>query len=254
MTVDGSYVLGASVYASSVSLFAIHPLIATILAIFAGMLAGSFTAILHTHLKMMNLLAGIVVMTALYSINLRIMGKPNVALIHDASLFDMVPWGSKSITLFLIIAAVYGALVAFLKTDIGLALRSCGSNDRMSRAQGIDDKKMILLGLSLSNGMVALSGALYAQWSGFSDINLGVGTVITGLAALIIGEAIFSSRHVFKMILGCILGSIIFYGVTSFALNFSDFGFQTSDQKLLTALFMILTMRLSALKNYFKKE
>jgi putative ABC transport system permease protein len=252
MTVDGSYVLGASVYATCISLFNLHPILSTGLSILAGVMAGGITALLATRLKMLNLLAGIVTMTALYSINLRIMGRPNLALLNEPCLFntwfDGVP---KVIPLALIVFSVWGILCWFLKTQIGLALRSTGNNEKMSRAHGVDDRKMIVLGLCLANGLVALAGALYAQYSGFSDINLGVGTVITGLAALIIGEAIFRHRRVQEALLACILGSIIFYTVTAFALNFGDFGLQTSDQKLLTAIFMALAMRLSAFKSFF---
>ncbi|MBP9752968.1 MAG: ABC transporter permease [Proteobacteria bacterium] len=255
MTVDGSYVLGASVYATSISLFKFSPLLSTFLSIFAGMIAGSLTAFLSTRLKMLNLLAGIVTMTALYSINLRIMGRPNVALLNEPTLFDMCPFHiPKVIILFLIIAIVFAFLCWFLKTEIGLALRSTGNNQRMSRAQGVNDKNMIVLGLAISNGLVAFAGAIYAQYSGFSDINLGIGTVVTGLAALIIGEAIFRHRRVQDALIACILGSIIFYTVTAFALNFGDIGLQTSDQKLLTAIFMALSMKLNTIKSFFKSK
>ncbi|CAO5678962.1 MAG: hypothetical protein NEHIOOID_01011 [Holosporales bacterium] len=253
MTVDGSYVLGAAVYATSVGVYQHHPLVATLLAIFAGGCAGFLTAFMATRLKMLNLLAGIVTMTALYSINLRIMGRPNVALLTEPNIFNT--WFSgvdKIIPLFIIVVFVVLALCLFLKTQIGLAIRSVGSNEKMSRAQGINDKGMIILGLCLANGLVAFSGALYAQYSGFADINLGVGTVITGLAALIIGEALFRHRRVQDALIACVLGALIFYAVTAFALNFGDIGLQTSDQKLLTALFMALAMRLPAIKNYFK--
>jgi putative ABC transport system permease protein len=259
MTVDGSYVLGASVYASSITLLHLDPLTSTLLSILAGTLAGAATAFMATRLKMLNLLAGIITMTALYSVNLRVMGRPNVALLNEPCLFNT--WFShfpKIVPLILIVAIVWLALCWFLKTQIGLALRSVGNNERMSRAQGINDKNMILLGLCLSNGLVAFAGALYAQYSGFSDINLGVGTVITGLAALIIGEAIFRHRKVQEALLACVFGSLIFYTVTAFALNFGDFGLQTSDQKLLTALFMAIAQQLPAIKLYlhtlFKQE
>ncbi|CAO4835470.1 MAG: hypothetical protein CNLJKLNK_00483 [Holosporales bacterium] len=253
MTVDGSYVLGAAVYATSVGAYQHHPLVATLLAVLAGSGAGFLTAFMATRLKMLNLLAGIVTMTALYSINLRIMGRPNVALLTEPNIFNTWFNGiDKIIPLFIIVVLVVLVLCLFLKTQIGLAIRSVGSNEKMSRAQGINDKSMIVLGLCLANGLVAFSGALYAQYSGFADINLGVGTVITGLAALIIGEALFRHRRVQDALVACVLGALIFYAVTAFALNFGDIGLQTSDQKLLTALFMALAMRLPAIKNYFK--
>ncbi|CAO5683289.1 MAG: hypothetical protein HEEMFOPI_00896 [Holosporales bacterium] len=253
MTVDGTYVLGASVYATCITLFKCSPLFSMFFAIFAGVIAGSVTALLTTRLKMLNLLAGIVTMTALYSINLRVMGRPNVALLNEPTIFDIFPFGvPKVVVLFLLILLIFLLLCWFLKTEIGLALRSTGNNERMSRAQGVNDKHMIVLGLAISNGLVAFAGAIYAQYSGFSDINLGIGTVVTGLAALIIGEAIFSHRRVQEALLACILGSIIFYTVTAFALNFGDIGLQTSDQKLLTAIFMAFSMKLNTIKAFFK--
>lgn len=255
MTVDGSYVLGASVYAACVGLLKIHPLMATFAAIGAGAIAGFITASLATRLKMLNLLAGILTMTALYSINLRIMGRPNLALLNDPTIFSL--WFEafhKFVPLLLIVFAVGYGLCLFLKTQVGLSLRAAGNNPRMARAQGIDDKKMITIGLCLSNAMVSLAGALYAQYSGFSDINLGVGTVVTGLAALIIGEAIFKHQKVHQALLACVGGSIVFYSVTAFALNFGDFGLQTSDQKLLTAVFMALAMGLPRIKAYFNPK
>ena len=242
MTVDGSYVLGAAVYATCVSCYQYTPLASTLIAICCGVFAGYITAVLSTHLRMLNLLAGIVTMTGLYSINLRIMGKPNIALINEYSLFSYFEFMPKAVFLMLIILLVWGLLCLFLKTQIGLALRATGNNDKMTRAQGINDKTMTIIGLCIANALVSFSGALYAQYSGFSDINLGVGTVVIGLAALIIGEALFKHRRVQDALFACIGGAVVFYMVTAMALNFGDFGLQTSDQKLLTSIFMVIGM------------
>lgn len=252
MTVDGSYVLGASVYAACVSLLKIHPLASTFAAVFAGAFAGLLTAFLATRLKMLNLLAGIITMTALYSINIRIMGKSNLPLFNDPTIFSL--WfGSvhKFVPLALIVFIVVYGLHLFLKTQLGLSLRATGNNPRMARAQGIDDKKMTTIGLCLSNAVVSLAGALYAQYSGYSDVTIGVGTVIVGLAALIIGEALFKHQKVYQALLACVFGAIIFYAVTAFALSFGDFGLQTTDQKLVTAIFMALAAALPKIKSYF---
>lgn len=240
MTVDGSYVLGTAVYATCVSCNQYDPFTATLLAMLAGAVSGFITAFLSTKLKMLNLLAGIVTMTALYSINLRIMGRPNIALLNEPTLFSYLNFIPKVVVLISIVFIVWMLLCFFLKTQIGLALRSTGNNEKMTRAQGINDKTMILIGLAIANSLVGLAGALYAQYSGFSDINLGVGTVITGLAALIIGEALFKHRKVKHAILACIGGAIVFYTTTAIALNFGDFGLQTSDQKLLTGIFLTI--------------
>ena len=248
MTVDGSYVLGAAVYATCVSFYQYTPLASTLMAIVCGVFAGYITAVLSTHLRMLNLLAGIVTMTGLYSINLRIMGKPNIALINEYSLFSYFEFMPKAIFLMLIILLVWGLLCLFLKTQIGLALRATGNNNKMTRAQGINDKTMTIIGLCIANALVSFSGALYAQYSGFSDINLGLGTVVIGLAALIIGEALFKHRRVQDALFACIGGAVIFYMVTAMALNFGDFGLQTSDQKLLTSIFMIIGMTIPQVK------
>ena len=251
MTVDGSYVLGAAVYATCISCGQYHPLTATFIAILCGAFAGGITALLSTRFKMLNLLSGIVTMTALYSINLRIMGKPNIALLNESSIFSWFEGVPKIVPLCLIVLAVWGLLSAFLKTQIGLALRSTGNNEKMTRAQGINDKILIVIGLSVANALVALAGALYAQYSGFADINLGIGTVITGLAALIIGEALFAHRRVQDALLACISGAVLFYTITAMALNFGDFGLQTSDQKLLTAIFMTIGMVIPKIRKKF---
>ncbi|MDP2194067.1 MAG: ABC transporter permease, partial [Alphaproteobacteria bacterium] len=249
MTVDGSYVLGAAVYAAGVANFNLHPVMATLLAMGAGVCAGACTALLSTRLKMLNLLAGILIMTALYSINLRIMGRPNLALLDHDSLFSLwFPGMAKVVPLALIVGIVVLLLWLFLNTSLGLCLRATGNNPRMCRAQGVNDKTMIVIGICLSNLLVSLAGALYAQYSGFSDINLGIGTIVTGLAALIIGEAIFPHAKVFHALLACIGGAIIFYMVTALALNSHSLGLQTSDQKLITALFMCGAMGLPKLK------
>jgi putative ABC transport system permease protein len=251
MTVDGSYVLGAAVYATCISCAQYNPLTATFIAIFCGAIAGGVTALLSTRFKMLNLLSGIVTMTALYSINLRIMGKPNIALLNESSIFSWFEGVPKIVPLCLIVLSVWCLLSVFLKTQIGLALRSTGNNQKMTRAQGINDKILIAIGLCIANALVALAGALYAQYSGFSDINLGIGTVITGLAALIIGEALFSHRRVQDALFACISGAVLFYTITAMALNFGDFGLQTSDQKLLTAIFMTIGMVIPKIRKKF---
>jgi putative ABC transport system permease protein len=243
MTVDGSYVLGASVFAI-LAINDVHPLLATLCAIAAGCVAGYVTAFLSTKLKMLNLLAGILTMTALYSINLRVMGgRPNIALSNSKSILEMYfPNIPAYVPLGLIAVMVAFGLWAFLKTDIGLSLRSTGNNPKMTRAQGVSDQKMICLGLAIANGLVALAGALFAQYNGFSDINLGVGTIVTGLAAVIIGEAIFSTQGVIRPLLSCIGGSIIFYLVTAMALNFHEIGLQAYDQKMVMAVLVAVAM------------
>ena len=245
MTVDGSFPLGAAVTASLI-VNGVHPAIATIIAIFAGSCAGLITAFLSTRLKMLNLLAGIVTMTGLYSINLRVMGsKPNISLLGEETLFTAFQdQYQRLIILTFLTAIVLGKIYFFLKTEIGLGVRATGINPRMTRAQGIDDHKMIYLGLAISNACVALAGALFAQINGYADVTMGLGTIIMGLVAVIVGEAIFHTRTVFIALFSCIVGAILYRLVIAIALNGGEFGIMTSDTQLVTAVLVTLAMLL----------
>lgn len=257
LTVDGSFPLGAAVCAAMIT-GGYSPMYATLCAILAGCLAGLVTAWLSTHLKMLNLLAGILTMMALYSINIRIMGKPNVALLGDATIFTQFNnclscfGDTRFLVIFGMIVLVFLGIYWFLNTRCGLAMRSVGNNPRMGRAQGIDDKKMIWLGLSISNALVAFAGALFCQAHGFSDVNMGIGTIIIGLASVIIGEAILPTRKIIQCLVACIAGAIIYRIVISAALNVGDFGLLASDLNLLTALLVAGAMLLPSLKRRIK--
>lgn len=257
MTVDGSFPLGAAVCASLIT-HGVHPGFATVSAMIAGGAAGLVTAWLSTHLRILNLLAGILTMTALYSINLRIMGRPNIALLGEKTIitewFDHLALFNSvnfipllCITLFLVFL-----FYTFLNTHLGLAVRATGNNARMSRAQGINDRIMIWLGLSISNALVALAGALFAQIHGFADVTLGVGTIIIGLASVIIGQAILPTRTIFQALIACVIGAILYRLIVAMALNMGDFGFQASDLNLITAILVALAMLLPSLKQRLK--
>ena len=244
LTVDGSFPLGAAVAATLITA-GVNPYAATLAAIVAGSLAGMVTAWLSTHLKMLNLLAGILTMFALYSINLRIMGRPNISLRGDETILN--GWlGQLPLYLSLGIIALSAALFIywFLGTRLGLGLRATGSNARMGRSQGINDRKMILVGLGAANGLVALAGALYAQVHGFADVTMGLGTIITGLAAVIIGEALFPHRTVWQALISCMLGAIVDRLVMAIALNVGDVGLQASDLNLVRAVLVAGAMLL----------
>ncbi|RZI46553.1 ABC transporter permease [Candidatus Finniella inopinata] len=257
MTVDGSFPLGAAVCASLIT-HGVHPGLATLSAILAGSLAGWVTAWLSTHLRILNLLASILTMTALYSLNLRIMGKPNIALLGEKTIFT--EWfgnasflGSVYLMPLMVIAVILMmGVYCFLNTRLGLAMRATGNNPRMSRAQGINDNKMIWLGLSLSNALVALAGALFAQVHGFADVSLGVGTIIIGLAAVIIGQAVLPTRTIFQALGACVLGAILYRLVIATALNVGDIGLQASDLNLVTAVLVALAMLLPSLTQRIK--
>jgi putative ABC transport system permease protein len=267
MTVDGSFPLGAAVAGSSI-LLGFNPFIATFFAMLAGAFFGYITAFMSTRLKMLNLLAGILTMTALYSVNLRIMGRPNLALLGETTIPSIVSPFLKPIvscfsgilpdmTNFLILAAISILVVLlinwFLKTRLGIALRSTGSNPRMARSIGINDDTMIQIGISLSNAIVALAGALFAQFYGFADVSMGVGTIVIGLAALIIGEALFHARRISLLLVSCVIGAILYRLVIAFALNSSDLGLQASDLNLVTALLVAIAMMIPTLKRKIKR-
>ncbi|MEI6790871.1 MAG: hypothetical protein WCK42_06800 [Myxococcaceae bacterium] len=233
LTVDGSFSLGAAVFVICVSR-GLHPGIALFLSALAGALAGLLTAILSTRLKILNLMAGILVMIALYSINIRILGGPNLALatIGDTNLLELL----------LLVAGVFGVVFWFLSTQIGLALRATGENPRMARAQGINESSMIHLGLSLSNALVALAGALFAQIQGFADVSMGIGMIVLGLVSIVIGEALLSPRTVLRGLIGCLLGAVIYRFLVAFALNSHVIHLEASDLNLVTAILIILAM------------
>jgi putative ABC transport system permease protein len=195
----------------------------------------------------MDLLASILMMIALYSINLRVMGKPNVALINDPTIFSTLPgylpdYIERPLALLLIVAVVKLALDWFFSSEIGLAMRATGANARMARAQGISTDRAILLGMALSNSLVALAGALFAQTQGGSDISMGIGTIVIGLAAVIVGESILPARRMFYTTLAVILGAILYRFFIALALNSDFIGLQAQDLNLVTALLVTIAL------------
>lgn len=249
LTVDGSFPLGAAVCATLIT-GGIHPVWAIVAAIPAGAMAGFVTAWISTRLKILNLLAGILTMSALYSVNLRIMDKPNISLAGEPNIFsyNIHPIAVLAGVVLLVLAILYW----FLRSQIGLALRATGNNSRMARAQGINDRRYIWLGIALSNALVALAGALYAQVHGFADITMGVGTIIIGLASLIIGEAIISIRTVPQALIACLIGTILYRLIITQALNIHGFGLKASDLNLVTAIIVTFAMILPTLKKKIK--
>jgi putative ABC transport system permease protein len=190
-------------------------------------------------------------MTGLYSINLRIMDSPNLALLNEVTVFE-----GKHIIFFMlwICAIIGGSIIYFLNTHAGLGLRASGINPKVSKAYGVKVGSMILLGLALSNGIAALAGALFAQSQGFADISMGSGTVIIGLASVIIGETIFQTRKLSLAIISCLVGSIIYRLAIAFALNSTDLGLKASDLNLITALLVALTMILPKIKGNLRTK
>ena len=261
LTVDGSFVTGAAIASSLVASGGIDPAATLILAFLAGALAGTMTGLLHTRLGIADLLAGVLSMIMLYSINLRIMGRPSVSLLRVETFTRGISEGIPLLGSAALLVVLAGAVLVtkllldfFLRTEVGLALRATGDNPRMVTAQGIDPRRMKVLGLALSNGLVALSGALVAQYSGFADIGMGVGTIVTGLAAVIIGGALIRSRRVGWMTAGVLLGSLLYRLAVMIALRFGyAIGFQASDVKLVTSLVVIIALVVPGIRERLSK-
>jgi putative ABC transport system permease protein len=261
ITADGSITLGAAV-AAVLLVHGTHPLVATGVAAFAGGIAGAATGIIHTRFGINRLLSGILVMTALYSINLHIMGRSNVPLVEQRSLATMAEHAATRVLgaasdvrvagwevtvrdlamlgFALSAAAAVGAvLYVFFKTDIGSAMQAAGDNAQMIRALGVNVENMIVLGLAISNALVALSGALLAQYQGFADVQMGIGMIVWGLASVIIGEALIGVRHLGFVITGAIMGSVLFRLLVAIALRA---GLDPNDLKLVTAVFVFAAL------------
>jgi putative tryptophan/tyrosine transport system permease protein len=278
LTVDGSFVTGAAVAATMI-VSGYNPVVATLTAIVIGFAAGCITGLLHTFGKINALLSGILMMIALYSINLRIMGRSNVPLLSQETAFTGIEgmwaplgidkvlnnlWmavglgepfpGTWSILFIMVIItlAIKFLTDAFLKTEIGLALRATGDNQRMIRSFSANTNLMIILGLGISNGMVALSGALIAQYSRFADVGMGIGMIIIGLASVIIGEALFGTKTIARTTLAVIGGAIIYRLVVSMALRVEFL--ETGDMKLITAVIVILALIMPKVMDRYKDK
>ena len=256
LTVDGTFTLGAAV--SCIMTVNGHPLAGIFLSFLAGFLTGSATGLLHTKLKIQPILSGILVMTALYSINMHVMGKkPNISLFDTDTVFTAMRnnLGNKNaaniIVCFIITAAVFGLLYLFLQTQLGMSLRATGDNEAMVRASSIDSDKMKIMGLGTANALVSLSGAVYAQYSGFGDTNGGIGMLVIGLASIIIGELIFGRRSVLRGMLSAVVGAILYRFVLTAALKL---GMDAIDLKLFSALIVMAATAIPAAKYYIGRR
>ena len=260
LTVDGSFTLGAAVTATLI-VMGTNVLLATVIGTLAAACAGLVTAWLNLRFDILHLLASILTMTALYTINLRVMGKPNVALIMEPTILTPfeglfgLPDMYMRVIFVGICAVVGGLLVAwFLRTQYGLSMRAVGSNKRMAQANGIVVKQKVYAGLALSNGLVGLAGALFAQTNGFADSTMGIGTIVVGLAAVIIGQSLFASRSMYVIVLSCIVGSVLYRIAVSLALNADFIGFSASDLNLITAVLVALALIFPKLRKEWKAK
>lgn len=251
LSVEGTFPLGAAVAATCIT--SGHSLVtAFVLAVLAGCVAGAVTGLLTTKLKIPALLSSILTMIGLYSINLRVMGRANLSLLGQTTIYS---WGASAglteaqttlavglIAALLVVAVVYW----FFGTEIGLALRATGYNPQMSRTQGVNTDSMVILGLLLSNGLVALSGALVGQSNGFADAGMGVGTIVIGLASVIIGEVLFGTRSFKNCLISVVLGSIVYRLVIAIVL---ELGMPPNDLKLFTAILVAIALSLPLIQS-----
>jgi putative ABC transport system permease protein len=271
LATDSVLTLGASVAAVLLA-GGTSPWTAILAATGAGALAGGVTGVLHTRLRINGLLAGILVMTGLYSVNLRVLSGSNVSLSNATTLADLAQrWGPRLLGgdtvqlsiweiptgdlvvlggILLLVCLLGAALRLFLLSDCGTALRASGDNSQMALAQGIGAPNMLLLCLMLSGGLTALSGALLAQYQGFADVQMGVGTLVLGLASVIMGQALVRGKSLGVSLAGAVMGSVLFRLLVSIALRW---GLNPNDLKLITAIFVLLTLVLPGLLGRLRK-
>lgn len=249
LTVEGSFPLGGCVAAALVTA-GLNPWAGTALAVAAGVVAGAATALIHLRLRIPSLLAGILVATMIWSVDLRAMGMPNRSVAPELSLYDTISpdillsnW--MQVALFaVLVGAVVLSLIAFYRTEMGLSLRCVGANARLSPALGISSSSYVVLGFGLANGLAALGGALVVQQQGYADVTMGFGILVNALAALIIGEAIIGQASIERQIVAPVVGSIVYYQLVSLGLAI---GLHPSDLKFLTGAFVLITLGLPLL-------
>lgn len=252
LTVEGTLAMGAAIAAQAIT-SGINPYAATVLALVGGLLAGLVTGVLHTQLKIPALLSGILTMIALYSINLRIMGKANVSLLRMETVYTWLQNLGLNDTNAVIALGLCFVLVIvcflywFFGTEIGCAIRATGNNPKMVRAQGINTDTMKIIGLVISNGLVAISGALIAQSQSFADVQMGTGSIVIGLASVIIGEVLFGKKNFFSRLISLVLGAITYRIIIALVLKM---GMPANDLKLFTAITVAIALSLPVFRSY----
>lgn len=250
LSVEGTYPLGAAVAAVAIAAGG-NPFVAIFWAMLAGMLAGMVTGLLHTKLKIPALLAGILTMIALYSVNLKVMGKANVSILGSDTVYTyFMNMGLNRSNATLVVGVLITVLIVvacylFFGTEIGASIRATGDNQQMIRAQGVNTDHTIILGLVISNGLVAITGALIAQSTAFADVGMGTGTIVIGLASVIIGEVLFGRRSFLNWLIAVVLGSIVYRAVIAFVLWL---GLDSNDLKLLTAIIVAIALSMPLIK------
>ncbi|WP_199614323.1 ABC transporter permease [Paenibacillus alkalitolerans] len=254
LTVDGSFTTGAGI-AAALIVGGISPWLATAVAFFGGLAAGSVTGLLHTKGKINALLSGILMMIALYTINFRIMGRPNIPLLNKETVFpdgELIAYVSYALIIAPIVVLLVKLIIDwFLKTDLGMAVRATGDNPKMISSFGVNTDNTIIVGVSLSNGLVAVAGALFAQYQGSADLQMGVGMIVVGLASVIIGEVIFGTGSIARATLAVALGAVVYRIVIAVALRY---GLEPTDMKLMTALIVIVALTVPLIRKKSREK
>ena len=247
MTVDGTFPLGAAISAKLLTL-GVNPYLTLLVALIAGAAAGAITGLIHVKLKVKDLLAGILVMTALYSVNLRVMGKSNIPLFEEDNIFNTEY--SMMITIVVLILISKLLLDYLLKTKFGFALKALGDNENLIVSLGLNEEKYKIYGLMIANAFVAFSGAVLAQYQGFADVGMGTGIIVIGLASIIIGDTLFGKRRKLAGTTIVIIGSILYRGVIAVTLSI---GMDASDLKLITSVIVIVILWIQKQKDKRRK-
>jgi len=247
MTVDGTFPLGAAISAKLLTL-GVNPYLTLLVALVAGAVAGAVTGLIHVKLKVKDLLAGILVMTALYSVNLRVMGKSNIPLFEEDNIFNTEY--SMMITIVVLILISKFILDYLLKTKFGFALKALGDNENLIVSLGLNEEKYKIYGLMIANAFVAFSGAVLAQYQGFADVGMGTGIIVIGLASIIIGDTLFGKRRKLAGTTIVIIGSILYRGVIAVTLSM---GMDASDLKLITSVIVIVILWIQKQKDKRRK-
>ena len=247
MTVDGTFPLGAAISAKLLTL-GVNPYLTLLVALVAGAVAGAVTGLIHVKLKVKDLLAGILVMTALYSVNLRVMGKSNIPLFEEDNIFNTEY--SMMITIVVLILISKFLLDYLLKTKFGFALKALGDNENLIVSLGLNEEKYKIYGLMIANAFVAFSGAVLAQYQGFADVGMGTGIIVIGLASIIIGDTLFGKRRRLAGTTIVIIGSILYRGVIAVTLSM---GMDVSDLKLITSVIVIVILWIQKQKDKRRK-
>ncbi len=264
LTCEGCFTLGGGVTCVLIT-NGVNPFAATGIALVAGLLSGLVTGVLHTKFKIPALLSGILTMTALWSINLRVMGKSNIPLLKEKTIISMLEDWLSSVgvasSLTKNLAAIVAGLILtvivililwwFFKTEFGYSLRATGNNQNMIRAQGVNTNTTVIFGVMLGNGLIALSAAFVSQFNCFSDISMGIGTIVIGLASVIIGEVVFGHRNILHSLIAVALGSVLYRIIIAAVLQL---GLETDDMKLISSILLTIALCFPAIRNIAVKN